>query len=408
MIISELHLILLKTNNYNQMRKVLFIHDGPMMSSIEEDIFYGVHYNDTLIDRYTFFGDSVTFCMRLLKIEKKKGEQYTTINHSSFNFLEVPNFKSIKSYHQKSIAKQIIYTAVEQHDVLILRMPSAMAVIAYHYAKKIKKPIFIEVVACVYDALWNYNWKGKILAKYKMKRYQKLIKNASHVLYVTNKFLQKRYPTKGKQVGCSDVIIKSNNDEVLNKRINKIQSLHTDSVLTLGTIAAVDVPYKGQLDIIKVVSLLKKKGQKVKYKIVGQGNPQRLLEAINKFRVQELVEIIGPLPHNEVIKFIDTLDIYVQPSRQEGLPRVIVEAMSRACPVFGTNIAGIPELINSDCLFVPGDLQHLSRLINEINKDTLIKLANENYKKSLYFLESKLDDIRNNFYQEFFVDSHLE
>ena len=136
-----------------------------------------------IIERYSFFGSTVSFLMRFQGINEKEAINYTKINHPAFNFIEIPNFKSIKTFYKKSKAIKIIKDAVDQHDVIILRLPSASGTIAFEYAKSINKPILIEMVACVYDALWNYDWRGKLLAKYKMRKYQSILQKASHVIY---------------------------------------------------------------------------------------------------------------------------------------------------------------------------------------------------------------------------------
>lgn len=67
--------------------------------------------------------------------------------------------------------------------------------------------------------------------------------------------------------------------------------------------------------------------------------------------LEDCVSILGAKPHSEVFSWLDSIDIYVQPSFMEGLCRSIVEAMSRACPVICTNVGGNYELVSSDCLF---------------------------------------------------------
>jgi glycosyltransferase involved in cell wall biosynthesis len=292
---------------------------------------------------------------------------------------------------------------VDDHDVIILRLPSAAGAIAYEYAKSINKPILIEMVACVYDALWNYDWRGKLLANYKLKKYQAILKNASHVLYVTSEFLQKRYPTKGKAIGCSDVVVKELDTTILKKRLLKIENLQEP--LVLGTVAAIDVPYKGQADVIKVIAKSNKK--KLFYQIVGQGNSNKLQTLVDQNQLQNEVQILGSLSHDQVFEFIDAIDLYIQPSKQEGLPRAVIEAMSRACPVIGSNIAGIPELINKAALFEAGNLDEINNVIAQIDKNILGQWAEENFNKAAAFKRETLDGKRKQFYDQFKQDFNL-
>ena len=58
------------------------------------------------------------------------------------------------------------------------------------------------MVGCVFDAYWNYNWKGKLIAHYKLKEYKRIFHEAPYVVYVTSQFLQNRYPKKRDSISC--------------------------------------------------------------------------------------------------------------------------------------------------------------------------------------------------------------
>ncbi len=388
------------------MKNVLFVHDGPMYTNSDKSIYYGVHYNDILVERYTYFGTQVSFLMRSTAVSDLQAKNYSIIKHPAFSFIEVPNFKSISAYFKKGEAETIIKKAVDQHDVIILRLPSAIGTIAFEYAKSINKPILIEKVACVYDALWNYDWRGKLLATQKMRKYQNILKNASHTIYVTDAFLQSRYPTKGKSIGCSDVIVNNLDESILERRLLKIENL--PKIPVIGTVAAIDVPYKGQGYVIQALNILKKQNIYYKYKIVGQGADTVLKELIKKLDIADLVEVVGPLQQDKVFEFLDSIDLYVQPSKQEGLPRAVIEAMSRACPVLGSNIAGIPELISENGLFEAGDVDQIVILLKKLNSTALLQMAKENFLKAKTFKNETLDEKRQAFYEEFARDYKLK
>ncbi|GGB72090.1 hypothetical protein GCM10007424_10100 [Flavobacterium suaedae] len=385
--------------------KVLFVHDGPILCNEAQNVFYGVHYRDEIIERYSFFGDKVSFLMRHKVVSDEDGKKYTKISHPAFRFISVPNFKSISTMALKAKAEDIIENSVKSHDIILLRLPSANGVLAYKYAKRFNKPIFVEVVACVYDALWNYDWRGKLLAGHKMKKYKNIIMNSSHVLYVTQNFLQERYPSKGKSIGCSDVLIKKMDESVIEQRLHNQENRKS---LTLGTVAAIDVPYKGQAEVIKAIAELKKQNILVRYKIVGQGSPKRLNNIIKTCGVEDLVDIVGPIKHDEVFKFIDGLDVYVQPSKTEGLPRAVIEALSRGCPSIGSRAGGIPELIQPELLFNPKSTSEIVEVIKKIsNKDLQKRISKENFEKAKEYQFEIINERRKSFYREFKDDYNL-
>ena len=81
------------------------------------------------------------------------------------------------------------------------------------------------MVACPWDGYTNHtNPIGKILAPIMYFR-QKVVYNAPNVLYVTKEFLQRRYPTKGNECGCSDVIINNLDANLLSDRLDKVKSI---------------------------------------------------------------------------------------------------------------------------------------------------------------------------------------
>lgn len=386
-------------------RKVLFVHDGPM--GVCNEGYFGIHYKNALVDRYLFFGDQVTFLTREEKISPHETTKYSRMDHPAFRFIPFPNFKSLSTRHKKSQAQKIIYSAVEQHDVIITRLPSAAGVIAFRQAKRLNKPVLVEFVACVFDALWNYDWRGKLIAHYKYRQYQRLMKQATHAIYVTEEFLQSRYPTtNGKSIGCSDVEINELDEKVLQKRLQRIEAYNEP--LTLATVAAVDVKYKGQADVIEAIALLKKQDVKIKYKIIGQGNPAWLKRKAIKLGVMDDVEFVGPIPHQEVFSMLSGIDVYIQPSYQEGLPRAVIEALSIGCPAIGAKTGGIPELIDKEYIYPPGDVKELVVRLSSMTPAHLKQEATRNFHKAKKYERTHLYEKRECFYLEFLKDNNLQ
>jgi glycosyltransferase involved in cell wall biosynthesis len=384
-------------------KKLLFVHDGPIYKCGND--YYGVHYDDKLIDRYLQLGESVTFLMRVSQISSDDIGRYMKISNTAFDVIEVSDFKSIKKYSSVWYAKKVIEKSIKECDALVIRLPSAIGVISLRYAHKYGKPVLCEMVACVYDALWNYSWLGKAIAHYKLLLYKKIVRSLPYVIYVTSDFLQKRYPTNGKELSCSDVELNSVNISVLNERLSKIRSKKDSDVITLGTVGGLDVIYKGQGDVIKVLRLLKDRGIIVNYLLVGGGDETQLKRLISRYNLIEQIRIIGSLSHEEVFQYFAKIDIYIQPSKQEGLPRAVIEAMSMACPVLGSKTGGIPELIDESMLFNAGSIEKIAELITSFNKTMMIDQATKNHNTALLYQKSILDQKRTEFYDVFLSSS---
>ena len=83
---------------------------------------------------------------------------------------------------------------------LIIRLPSILGLYSIYLANKIKKPYVIELVGCPWGAYWNMGLSKKMIAPMMKYFTQKAIYNSKYTVYVTEKYLQKKYPTKGKSI----------------------------------------------------------------------------------------------------------------------------------------------------------------------------------------------------------------
>jgi glycosyltransferase involved in cell wall biosynthesis len=97
---------------------------------------------------------------------------------------------------------------------------------------------------------------------------------------------------------------------------------------------------------------------------------------------------------------LDDADIFVLPTRAEGLPRVIIEAMAKGLPCISTNVSGNPELLDSHWLTGYEDIELLAERIKELCTNSLIYEATsiENYNNSLKYEASILEKRRDAFY----------
>ena len=110
---------------------------------------------------------------------------------------------------------------------------------------------------------------------------------------------------------------------------------------------------KGLEFAIKAVALLAKKGtKKIGYKIIGDGELMKPLQAlIEKYNLEKNVELLGWQNQDRVIEILKESDIFLAPSitatdgDMEGIPMVLMEAMAMGIPVISTYHSGIPELI---------------------------------------------------------------
>lgn len=317
----------------------------------------------------------------------------------SFSF--VPN-PSVLLGRTSAIAacRASICTAIDSADALIART-SELAYLAVDIARRRKKPYAVEVVACPFDAYWNYGTLlGKAYAPIAYVRQRNLLSYATHAIYVTTDFLQRRYPCPGLQSAVSNVQIPVAQDAVLNARLQR----PSRTKIVFGTIGSLACKYKGIQTAFKALAHLRSRQIDFEYRILGGGDQSYWRQLASKWSIADCVTFTGTLPSGgPVLGWLDDLDVYLQPSLVEGLPRSLIEAMSRACPSIGSTAGGIPELIEGDCLHAPGDARRLTQLLCRAVIDTewRIRMTQRNFAQARSFAANILDPRRDAFWRAF-------
>lgn len=354
-----------------------------------------------VLERYSNVFEEVVVVSRQKKI-MSLNNKLTLASTRNVSFIEVPNFKSLSKLFLKKKASEIVKNEVENADCLIART-SSIADIAIKYAIKFNKPYLVEVVGCAWDALWHHSLVGKILAPFSYLKTKRTILKAPYVIYVTKKFLQERYPTKGKHTYCSNVALPSFDEKILQARMNKIETMN-ESKKIIGTIGAVNIKYKGQQYVIKALGQLKKDGcTNYEYQLVGGGDQTFLRTVAKKYDVEDHVVFLNTKPHHKVLDWLETIDIYIQPSKTEGLPRALIEAMSKALPAIGAKSGGIPELLDNGCIFTHSrnSVTNIVEILRFFDKKFMKVQAKRNYEESKNYDKNLIEERRKIFFEEF-------
>lgn len=389
---------------YNS-RKLLYVHDGRQYID-DKGVVYGslADMIFPLKERYQYLAPDVKFAQRVVPLDEQHRNQCVVLKDHGIDVVPVPDICSLKgTIFRRRKAKEILTEAIKDCDMLILRNSKNTA-LAQRIAEKLKKPYIFEVVSCNWDALWNYSIVGKIYAPYAYLRMKYNVAISKYAIYVTNKFLQKRYPNHHYNVGISDVMIEPVDTSLLDKKLDFYHNSTSPIILT--TCAAIDVKYKGQEYIIKAIAKLKNR-YNIEYHLAGGGNKEYLLSIAKQYGVEGQVVFEGLLPKNKVNELLDRTTIYCQPSKQEGLPRAVVEAMSRGCVCIGSKTGGIPELLDSKMIVGRGDVDGFSKLIESILADETLRIeqSSNNFSKALEYNAISLDKERKLFYDKFIEEN---
>jgi colanic acid/amylovoran biosynthesis glycosyltransferase len=157
------------------------------------------------------------------------------------------------------------------------------------------------------------------------------------------------------------------------------QSERPFTVVCVGTLHEV----KGQTHLLEAVARLAAGGVDVRCRLVGSGPDRpRLTAQAQRLGISDRVEFSGALPRAAVAEALRHADALVTPSvptrsgRREGIPVVILEAMSAGLPVVASRLSGIPELVEHDrtgLLVEPGDEEELAEALRRLHDDERLR-----------------------------------
>jgi glycosyltransferase involved in cell wall biosynthesis len=384
--------------------KAVFVHDARYIR-IENEIYTELEFSYESWKEYLDFFEHITIIGRNytpdLSLENIK--KYNKCDGPNTSFMLFPSLTNIKNFLLK---RSDVYKEIEEilqnADALILRGVQENASLAFKAAKKLKVPIFLEGTGCMWNNTWYYgSLLGKLYAPFRFLNARKVYKYSDAVLYVTEKFLQTRYPTDGISESASDVKLSKFKEDILERRLEKIDSYSYGHIFKIGIIGPLHQKQKGIDNAIKSLAL---SNINFELHILGRGNPANLKALSKKLKVDKKIFFDGTLPENKVKKWLDSLDIYLQPSRTEGLPRATLEAMSRCLPVITSNAGDLPSIVDKNFVHDRNDTNSLMKMINtmcndkNILKDQATKNYNTTYKK---FNFTTLNKKRKDFLKKF-------
>ena len=371
----------------------IFCHDLPIYKDVN-----GAYCSTTMTD--DLFLRYLTVATRVYNIDKTYQEAHQEkITLPNLRFIDLPNLNTFGAlFGLISKCRKILEKEIANCDLIFIR-GGINAILGVSAAKKLGKPYLCECSGCAWESYWNHSLSGKIIAPYMEYRAIKDTRDAVYVIYVTEKWLQRRYPTNGKWTYASNVILHHVDENALVKRRAKIASMDKKKIV-IGTTAGLN-RVKGQQFVIKAMHLLMDDCD-IKYELVGSGDKGYLKDLADQYGLTDKVVFKGQMNHDEVLSWLDTLDLYVQPSLQEGLPRSLIEAMSRACPAIGAHTAGIPELIEDDCVFERKSPKAIAlAILHILSENNMVQNSERNFFKAKEYELHKLDERRNKLYLEY-------
>lgn len=105
--------------------------------------------------------------------------------------------------------------------------------------------------------------------------------------------------------------------------------------------------HKNGIDtLIRAIAEVKEKCPSIKCYILGDGSERGSLEKLAKeLKLERDIIFLGNIPYKELPFYLGKADVFVRPSRSEGMGNSFVEALAAGVPAIGTSVGGIPDII---------------------------------------------------------------
>jgi glycosyltransferase involved in cell wall biosynthesis len=370
-------------------------------------------------ERYLEVFDTVRIVARGTPVERVP-EDWLVVNGKNILFHRVPDFhgpwQCLKRY---PAIRAAVRAATPAHGAVILRVGSQIANILEPQLHERKYPYALEVIGDPSEvfAPGVVDHPLRPFFRWHFSRHlRRQCLRASGVAYVTKRTLQERYPAQFVSVSISDVDLPE--EALLGRAFSthyssiELESAHMAECIRnpkmhgpyrLVTVGSLAQRYKGTDVLIEAMARCVRAGLDLTAAIVGEGKYRPdLIAHSERLGMASRIQFLGQVTAGEPVRrVLDTADLFVLPSRTEGLPRALIEAMARGIPCIGSAVGGIPELLDASELVPAGDPEKLAAKIQEVLKDPvrMETMARRNLTGAKEFGESVLAERRRRFYQ---------
>jgi len=356
--------------------------------------------------RFLAVFEGVKVVARVREMAQRPGRGWTLASGEGVTFLAVPDYLGPWQYLAKCVpVRRAIRQAVDPHDAVIMRVSSHLAGCLEPLLAERGQPYGLQVVNDPYDEFAPKAVDYFCRPLFRFHFTHQLRRQCSHAVaaaYVSERALQARYPCGAVSVAVSDV-------EIPEAALRSTPRLFPNCAdprreYRLVTVASLAQMYKAPDILLRAMADGVRAGLNLKLRFVGDGRHRPEMERLStKLGLGERVRFLGHLPAGKRVREeLENADLFLLPSRTEGLPRALIEAMAQSLPAIATTVGGIPELLPAKDLVRPGDAASLAAKLIEVLRDParMNAMAAHNLRRAGDFRDDLLDGRRTAFLRE--------
>ncbi|GAA5135725.1 glycosyltransferase family 4 protein [Thalassotalea piscium] len=350
--------------------------------------------------RYLNCFESVIVIARVKNVAKAQA-QWRPSSGKSVSFFNLPEYQGLFGLI-KRLPKLILRlkAATKLEGMFLFRVPSQTASILTSLLPR-QRTYALEVVGDPED-VFSSGVGGKMLAPilgyFSKRTLKKQCQRAVGVSYVTQHYLQQKYPSAAHAITSHYSSLQLNE-----KYFSQKPRVYTYPARKLVFIGSLNQLYKAPDILFKAFAKLVKRDCNFHLTVIGTGVHQLMLEQLAQaLEIQHNITFTGEVNHQQVLSYLQHAEVFVLPSRTEGLPRAMIEAMAQGLPCVGSVAGGIPELLAPDFCVPINDINALYMALNTLCNNTQLLTAQStiNLAASNDYQEGVLTQRRTDFYQK--------
>ncbi|MBZ2186217.1 MAG: glycosyltransferase family 4 protein [Bryobacter sp.] len=173
--------------------------------------------------------------------------------------------------------------------------------------------------------------------------------------------------------------------------------------LRLISVGLLDHLYKGQDTLIAAVADCVRSGLSLTLTFAGDGRHHDQLSSLaSRLGIADRVFFTGPLAGAAAVRqHLVQSDLFVLPSRAEGIPRALLEAMAAGLPAITSNVGAMPDLLPKECIVPPADKTALAQRILYLasRRRNWLSYSQENQRRARFFAREEVQPRRKEFYR---------
>jgi phosphatidylinositol alpha-1,6-mannosyltransferase len=356
---------------------------------------------------YPFFEQALEVFDRVRLIARTSAISVTPANARrvdgpAVEVMPVPSFVGPFQYLRKRSAVSATLDRIARLDgAFLLRIPSQTAFLIASRLDHLHRPYAVELLTDPHDFFApgvSAHGLAYLFRPYFCRRSRETCARSVAANFVTGSRTLAAHPTPRAlwNGNVSDVDLPAEAFPTLSRR-------RPDRPLAIVTVGFLDLLYKGQDLLIRSLATCHRQGLDFRLSFVGDGeNRPRLLALASSLGIGGRVHITGPLGGpTEVRAHLEQSDLFVLPSRAEGIPRALLEAMAAGLPAICSNVGAMPDLLPSRWVIPASDEAALGAKLMEFAKhrDLWPELGAQNQLAARAFERSILRPQRKAFYE---------